>query len=473
LADYELVSGIEIDRGLRRFIEQDVLPGTGIEADAFWAGLETILRELTPENKRLLARRDELQALIDARNESLDGRAPNPAEEEALLRSIFYLVDSPAQFAIGTTNVDPEIAQIAGPQLVVPVNNARYALNAVNARWGSLYDALYGTDALGDLPSSGGYDVERGARVIAWGRAFLDEIAPLTGGSHADVGGYRVEHGRLVTDRGGLADPSLLAGSREGSILLRHHNLHVEIVIDPDHPIGSTDQAGVADIRLESAITAIMDCEDSVAAVEAEEKIGVYRNWLGLMKGDLSASFDKGGQRVERRAEPDRSFTAPDGGTLTLKGRSLLFIRNVGHLMTNPMIRVDGEEAFEGIADAVFTSLIALHDLRGARANSPTGSIYIVKPKMHGPRSGLRQPSVRPGRGSARPPPSYDQDRRDGRGAPHQRQSGRGDPRGTRPRRLHQHRLSRPHRRRNPYVDEAGPDDPEGRNEGRDLAEGL
>jgi malate synthase len=385
LADYELVSGIEIDRGLRSFIEQDVLPGTGLEAGAFWAGCGKLLRDLTPENKRLLRTREHLQAQIDARNVSLAGQAPDPAQEEAFLRDIGYLVDPPAPFAIGTANVDPEIAQIAGPQLVVPVNNARYALNAVNARWGSLYDALYGTDALGDLPAGGGYDVERGARVIAWGRAFLDEIAPLTGGSHADASAYRVEDGRLVTDRGGLADPSLLAGWRKGSILLRHHNLHLEIVLDPDHPIGRTDKAGVADILMESAITAIMDCEDSVAAVDAEEKIGVYRNWLGLMKRDLSAVFDKGGRRVERRAEPDRSFTAPDASELILKGRSLLFVRNVGHLMTNPMMRLEGEEVFEGLADAIFTSLIALHDLRGARANSAAGSIYIVKPKMHGP----------------------------------------------------------------------------------------
>ncbi len=385
MADYELVSGIEIDRGLRSFIEQDVLPGTGLEAGAFWAGCGKLLRDLTPENKRLLRTREHLQAQIDARNVSLAGQAPDPAQEEAFLRDIGYLVDPPAPFAIGTANVDPEIAQIAGPQLVVPVNNARYALNAVNARWGSLYDALYGTDALGDLPAGGGYDVERGARVIAWGRAFLDEIAPLTGGSHADASAYRVEDGRLVTDRGGLADPSLLAGWRKGSILLRHHNLHLEIVLDPDHPIGRTDKAGVADILMESAITAIMDCEDSVAAVDAEEKIGVYRNWLGLMKRDLSAVFDKGGRRVERRAEPDRSFTAPDASELILKGRSLLFVRNVGHLMTNPMMRLEGEEVFEGLADAIFTSLIALHDLRGARANSAAGSIYIVKPKMHGP----------------------------------------------------------------------------------------
>jgi malate synthase len=385
LADYQLISGIEVDARLRAFFEEEVLPHTGIEAAPFWAGFAKLLRELTPENKRLLRKRETLQAAIDARNEELMGRAPDPADEEAFLREIGYLVDPPAPFTIGTGNVDPEIAQIAGPQLVVPVNNARYALNALNARWGSLYDALYGTDATGDLPEGGGYDPKRGARVIAWGRAFLDEIAPLTGGSHADVTDYRVDTDVLVTDRGTLADPALLAGWREGAILLRHNNLHVEIVIDSRHRIGSEDTAGVADILLESAITAIMDCEDSVAAVDAEEKIGVYRNWLGLMRGDLTASFDKGGRQVERRAAEDRVYQAPGGGKVTIKGRSLLFVRNVGHLMTNPMMRLDGEEVQEGLVDAVFTSLIALHDVNGRRANSAAGSIYIVKPKMHGP----------------------------------------------------------------------------------------
>ncbi|MFN3388851.1 MAG: malate synthase G, partial [Allosphingosinicella sp.] len=308
-----------------------------------------------------------------------------PAEEEEFLREIGYLVDPPAPFAIGTEAVDPEIGVIAGPQLVVPVNNARYALNAANARWGSLYDALYGTDALGDRPQGGGYDAERGARVIAWGRRFLDEIAPLAGGSHADVGEYRIGDGALVTDRGALLDPARLAGWRDGAILLRHNNLHAEILLDPDHPIGRQDKAGVADIVLESAVTAIMDCEDSVAAVDAAEKVQVYRNWLGLMKGDLSARFPKGGREVERRLEPDRRYEAPGGGTLTLKGRALLFVRNVGHLMTNPMMRIDGEWVQEGLADAVITSLIALHDVNGPRANSPAGSVYIVKPKMHGP----------------------------------------------------------------------------------------
>ncbi|HYD36299.1 MAG TPA: malate synthase G [Allosphingosinicella sp.] len=385
MAGYELISGIEVDPRLRAFVEEEALPGTGLASAAFWFGFSALLRELTPENRRLLRRREDLQARIDERNRGLAGRAPDPAEEEAFLREIGYLVDRPPPFAIGTSGVDPEIALVAGPQLVVPVNNARYALNAANARWGSLYDALYGTDALGDRPAGGGYDPERGARVIAWGRAFLDEIAPLTGGSHAEVGRYAIEGGRLVTDRGTLRDEALLAGWRGRSPLLRHHGLHAEIRIDPDHPVGRTDKAGVADILLESAVTAIMDCEDSVAAVDAEEKVAVYRNWLGLMKGSLSAGFEKGGRTVERRLEPDRRFEAAGGGGLALKGRALMFVRNVGHLMTNPMMRIDGEEVQEGLADAVITSLAALHDLRGSRANSPAGSIYIVKPKMHGP----------------------------------------------------------------------------------------
>ncbi len=385
MAGFELISGIEVDRRLRDFIEGEALPGTGLDPAAFWFGFSSLLRDLTPENRRLLRRREDLQARIDERNASLAGRPGDPAEEEEFLRDIGYLVDPPAPFTIGTENVDPEIARIAGPQLVVPVSNARYALNAANARWGSLYDALYGTDALGDRPAAGGYDEERGARVVAWGRAFLDEIAPLTGGSHAEVTRYGIEQGRLVTDRGTLRDPSLLAGWRESSPLLRHHGLHLEIVVDPDHPIGRTDKAGVADILLESAITAIMDCEDSVAAVDAEDKVGVYRNWLGLMKGELNARFDKGGRGLERRLQPDRLYQSPDGGGLTLKGRALMFVRNVGHLMTNPMIRIDGEDVHEGLADAVITSLAALHDVRGARSNSAAGSVYIVKPKMHGP----------------------------------------------------------------------------------------
>jgi malate synthase len=385
LPQYEQILGLEVDSGLRRFIEAEALPGTGIEAEAFWARFAALLKALTPENKRLLARREELQALIDARNEALGGRAPDPAEEEAFLREIGYLVDPPAPFQIGTRNVDPEIATIAGPQLVVPANNARYALNAVNARWGSLYDALYGTDALGDLPKGREHDPERGARVIAWAKAFLDEVAPLIIGSWNELSTVSLDdlENNLVV--WGADGGEKLVGKTDRSLLLRHNGLHIEIVVDREHPIGRTDKAGVADILLESAISAIMDCEDSVAAVDAEEKIGVYRNWLGLMKGDLSARFAKGGSEVERRAEPDRRYTAAGGGELVLKGRALLFVRNVGHLMTNPMMRMDGEEVFEGLADAVFTSLMALHDIRGPRANSAAGSIYIVKPKMHGP----------------------------------------------------------------------------------------
>ncbi|HEY0313604.1 MAG TPA: malate synthase G [Allosphingosinicella sp.] len=381
---YALVSGVEVDRGLKRFLEEEALPGTGIAAEGFWFGFSRLLRELTPENRRLLRMRDDLQARIDARNASRAGHVPAPADEEAFLRDIGYLVDPPAPFAIGTEGVDPEISAIAGPQLVVPLSNARYALNAANARWGSLYDALYGTDALG-APPAGGYDKARGAEVVAWGRRFLDEIAPLTGGSHADVTHYAVEEGRLATDKGGLVDTSRLAGWREGGILLRHHGLHAEIVLDPDHPIGRDDKAGIADILLESAITAIMDLEDSVAAVDAEEKIAVYRNWLGLMRGDLTAAFDKGGRTVERRLADDRRYTAPDDSGLTLRGRALMLVRTVGHLMTNKMMRIDGEEVQEGLADAVITALIALHDIKGPRANSQAGAIYIVKPKMHGP----------------------------------------------------------------------------------------
>ena len=366
MSSYALVSGIEVDRRLAAFIDEEVLPGMGLDSEQFWSGFAALLRKLTPRNKALLARRDELQRRIDERNESLNGRVPSPEDEERFLREIGYLVDTPAPFAIGTDNVDPEIATIAGPQLVVPVSNARYALNAANARWGSLYDALYGTDVIGDLPKGGGYDAERGRRVIASARAFLDEALPTENRDACFLGRRPV----------GKAGEARLFG---------HNGLHIEIVVDRDHPIGATDPDGISDVILESAITAIMDCEDSVAAVDAEDKLLVYHNWLGLMNGTLSASFDKGGRGVERRLEPDRVYETPDGGSLTLKGRALMFVRNVGHLMTNPMIRLDGENVFEGLCDAVITSLIALHDIHGSRANSRAGSVYIVKPKMHGP----------------------------------------------------------------------------------------
>jgi malate synthase len=385
LAQYELISGIEVDPALRRFIEDEALPGTGIDAAAFWFGFSALLRDLTPENLRLLRIREDLQVQIDALNRDLAGRAPDPGDEEEFLREIGYLVDTPPPFTIGTEGVDPEVAAVAGPQLVVPVSNARYALNAANARWGSLYDALYGTDVLGSRPGPGSYDPERGAQVIAWGRAFLDEILPLGGGSTWAELKTPEETEVLLDERAAQFVGRRRIGEAAEGKLFRKNGLHIEVVFDRHHPIGRTDKAGIADIVLESALTAIMDCEDSVAAVDSEDKIGVYRNWLGLMRGDLAARVPKNGGEVERRLEPDRHFEAPGGGTMTLKGRALMFVRNVGHLMTNPMMRIDGEEVQEGLADAVITSLIALHDLRGARANSAAGSIYIVKPKMHGP----------------------------------------------------------------------------------------
>ncbi|MGZ3313423.1 MAG: malate synthase G [Caulobacteraceae bacterium] len=382
--------GLKVARTLAEFIEGRALPGTGIAPDAFWAGAAEIFEGFTPENRALLKTRDDIQAKIDAWHEARRGQAIDQAEYQAFLRSIGYLVDEPRPFSITSERVDDELARLAGPQLVVPVLNARFLLNAANARWGSLYDALYGTDALGPPPTGAGFDAERGAKVIARAKTFLDDAFPLAQASHAAASGYRIENGALVP---ALSDPSALAGWRgdpaspEG-ILLRHNGLHVELVIDPGHPIGRTDAAGVADVVLEAALSTIVDLEDSVAAVDAEDKVEAYANWLGLMKGDLEASFDKGGRTMTRKLNPDRTYTAPDGSSFTLHGRSLLFVRNVGHLMTTPAMRLkDGSEAPEGILDAIVTSLIALHDLKGQCPfrNSRAGSIYIVKPKMHGP----------------------------------------------------------------------------------------
>ncbi|MGN6121882.1 MAG: malate synthase G [Sphingomonas oligoaromativorans] len=371
-------AGLAVAEPLARFIEERALPGTGIEPAAFWAGVAGLFARFAPENAMLLARRDDLQARIDAWHEA-HGRQPiDPAAYQAFLRDIGYLVPEPAPFTIGTGPVDPEVATLAGPQLVVPVLNARFLLNAANARWGSLYDALYGTDALGSLPPAGGYDAARGADVVARAKAFLDEAVPLAQGSWADFAG-----GDPV-----LADPSQLAGRAGETLLFRHHGLHIELVIDRAHPIGRSDPAGIADVLLESALSTIVDLEDSVAAVDAGDKVAAYANWLGLMKGDLEARFDKGGQPMTRALEPDRRYAAPDGSTLELPGRALLFGRNVGHLMTTPALLLpDGSEAPEGILDGIVTSLIALHDLRGQGRfrNSRAGSVYIVKPKMHGP----------------------------------------------------------------------------------------
>jgi len=373
-------AGLQVDAALAGFIDSDVLAPLGIAPDAFWTGFSALTERLAPVNRALLAKRDALQTQIDAWHLARKGKAIDPAEYRAFLSAIGYLVPEPAPFTIGTQNVDREIALMAGPQLVVPVLNDRFVLNAANARWGSLYDAWYGTDAL-DAPAAlpGGYDQARGAAVIAAGRAFLDSALPLAGMRWADWDG---------TGTPPLADPAALIAAKPGGMLFAHHGLHIELVIDPAHPVGQTDKAGIADIVLEAALTAIVDLEDSIAAVDAEDKLLAYRNWLGLMRGDLVASFQKGGKTMTRALDGDREWPLADGTTLTLPGRSVLFVRNVGHLMTNPAILLaDGSEIPEGIMDAAITSAIGTHDLKrlGPLTNSRAGSIYIVKPKMHGP----------------------------------------------------------------------------------------
>ncbi len=364
---------------LQEFVESRALTDTGVSADALWAGLSAIMARFVPENRALLAKREALQAQIDAWHVERRGKPIDPAVYQAFLLDIGYLVPEPAPFSIGTLNVDPEIAKMAGPQLVVPSLNDRFVLNAANARWGSLYDALYGTDVLAAPPAKpGGYDAERGKAVIAAAKAFLDEAVPLASGKWADLGD--------PSNGIAIADPAQYVGQSAKGRLFRNNGLHIEILFDTDHPIGRTDPAGIADVILEAALTTIVDLEDSVAAVDAEDKVAAYSNWLGLMRGDLEAQFEKGNRLVTRALEPDRAYTSPSGSAFTLPGRSLMFVRNVGHLMTNPAVLLpDGSEAPEGILDAVFTALCALHDGKGAHRNSRTGSIYIVKPKMHGP----------------------------------------------------------------------------------------
>jgi malate synthase len=373
-------AGLDIDAALAEFIDREVLAPAGRDADRFWTGFADLLARFAPRNRALLARRDEMQERIDAWHTERAGKPIDQSAYEAFLREIDYLVPEPAEFTIGTSNVDPEIATMAGPQLVVPVLNARFLLNAANARWGSLYDAYYGTDALDAPPARpGGYDEERGAAVIRAGRAFLDLSVPLAHGSWSDWDG----EGELR-----LLDPTQFAGRRDGGLLLCNNGLHIELVLDRSHPVGATDKAGIADIVLEAALTTIVDLEDSVAAVDAEDKLVAYRNWLGVIRGDLVDTFDKGGQTVTRALAGDREWTDAHGKALTLPGRSLLFVRNVGHLMTNPAILLaDGSEVPEGIMDAVITSAIGAHDGAGLGRyrNSRSGSIYIVKPKMHGP----------------------------------------------------------------------------------------
>ena len=403
--------GLRVAKCLHDLIEDEIAPATGVDPEAFWRALADIVRDLGPRNRALLDRRDELQRQIDAWHSERMGQPLDPAEYHAFLESIGYLLPAGDDFRIETANVDDEIALIAGPQLVVPVDNARYALNAANARWGSLYDALYGTDVVArdeDEPTSGGFDPTRGKRVITWTHGFLDEAAPLAAGSHASATAYALherddgEGVELAVDladgtRTGLADPEQFAGflTRSGEpagrlsrVLLRNHRLHVELDIDPAHEIGKLSRAGVKDIVIEAAITTIEDCEDAVSAVDAEDKTRVYRNWLGLMNGTLHASFTKGGREVVRRLAPDRTYSAPGGGSVDLPGRSLMLVRNVGiHMYTDAVLDEDGNDIPEGFLDAMVTVLAAKHDLdgRGELANSRTGSVYIVKPKLHGP----------------------------------------------------------------------------------------
>jgi len=385
------VHGLQVARALHDFIAKEALPGSGVDAEKFWSGFAALAVRLMPQNKALLKERDRLQAAIDDWHKKIPARPIDAAAYTAYLKEIGYLQPEGPDFQIGTRNVDPEIAEIAGPQLVVPLTNARFALNAVNARWGSLYDALYGTDAIaqdGELAAGKGYNEKRGAAVIAFARETLDKAAPLASGSWQDVSAISIEGGVL---KPALKDPSQFKGyagdaADPSIILLAHNGLHIEIHRDRATQIGKSDQAGISDVVLESAITTIMDCEDSIAAVDAQDKADAYRNWLGLMNGTLTASFAKGGRTMTRAANPDRSYTGADGKAVTLPGRSLLFIRNVGHLMTSDAILLpDGSEIGEGLMDGVVTSLVALHDIKGKRRNSRKGSIYIVKPKMHGP----------------------------------------------------------------------------------------
>ncbi len=395
------VGGLQVAKVLFDFVNNEAIPGTGISAEQFWRGAQSVINDLAPKNKALLAKRDDFQAKIDAWHQARAGQAHDAVAYKAFLTEIGYLLPEVADFQATTQNVDEEIAHMAGPQLVVPVMNARFALNASNARWGSLYDALYGTDAIseeGGAEKGKGYNKVRGDKVIAFARAFLDEAAPLAAGSHVDSTAYKIIDGKLVVglkggSNTGLRDDAQLIGfqgpaNAPVAVLLKHNGLHFEIQIDAASPIGQTDAAGVKDVLMEAALTTIMDCEDSVAAVDADDKTIIYRNWLGLMKGDLAEEVAKGGTTFTRTMNPDRVYTKTDGSELTLHGRSLLFVRNVGHLMTNPAILdAHGNEVPEGIQDALFTSLIAVHNLNGntSRKNTRTGSVYIVKPKMHGP----------------------------------------------------------------------------------------
>lgn len=397
MTDRTTLGRLQVATELQRFIDEEVLPGTGLDTAAFWSGVDQLVHELAPRNRELLAERDRLQVELDNWHSAHPGPVTDLPAYQRFLEGIGYLQPVPGQVQASTSGVDREIAEQAGPQLVVPVLNARYALNAANARWGSLYDALYGTDALPETDGAErgkGYNPARGAKVVAFARQVLDGVAPLASGSHRDATAYCIQDGRLVVDlRSGtseLADLAAFVGyqgdaAAPSAVLLRHNGLHLEIQIDRDSAIGKTDAAGVKDLLMEAAVSTIMDLEDSIAAVDAADKVLAYRNWLGLMKGDLAEEVSKGGETFTRRLNPDREYQGADGQPLSLHGRSLLFIRNVGHLMTNPAVLLeDGREIPEGILDAVVTVTIAMHDLK-RQGNSRSGSVYIVKPKMHGP----------------------------------------------------------------------------------------
>jgi malate synthase len=478
MSDYVTRGRLQVAPVLAEFLESRALPGTGIAPEVFWSGFSELLHGSAPKNKALLDKRQDLQAKIDAWHIARRGQPHDADAYEGFLREIGYLTSEGEAFSIDTDRIDPEIATVAGPQLVVPITNARFALNAANARWGSLYDAFYGTDAMGSQPKGGGYDRGRGARVVARARVFLDSAFPIEGHSHADARRYHVDKGQLLIDDKPLESPEKFAGYRghpkaPERVLLVNNGLHVELVFDRTHPIGSRDQAGLADVRMEAAVSAIMDCEDSVACVDAEDKVQAYGNWLGLMQGDLSETFEKGGQMMTRALAPDLDYVAPDGKAMQVKGRALMLVRNVGHLMTNPAILLeDGSEVYEGLMDAMITVLIALHDLKkdaGLR-NSHAGSVYVVKPKMHGPEEvafadetfskveevlGLPRYTVKLG--------VMDEERRTSvnlkeciRAAKH-----RGG--------LHQHRLPRPDGRRDPHLDGGGAVFPQGFHQAQEL----
>lgn len=395
------IHGLKVATSLYNFVEQLALPGTDISSEQFWSGFAAMIDNLMPVNARLLAKREDLQAQLDSWYSERAGSNASVAENMQFLSEIGYLVDEPEKFSVETSNVDDEIARVAGPQLVVPVSNARFSLNAANARWGSFYDALYGTDVISEengCEKGSAFNAKRGAAVVSYTNEFLNDSVPLSAGCYADISAYAIVSGELqlsMTDgsTAALQQPEQFVGyvgdaGAPNGVLLSKNGLHIDIRIDASSPIGAASAAGVSDVLLESALSTIQDCEDSVAAVDAEDKVGVYTNWLGLMKGDLAESFEKGGKTVTRQMSPDREYTAPDGGVIKLHGRSLLLIRNVGHLMTNDAIlNAAGEEVPEGLMDAAVTSLCAVHDLKsaGPLRNSRNGSVYIVKPKMHGP----------------------------------------------------------------------------------------